>query len=490
MTLNPPSEVLPRLWQPLDGQKKGIKFLLEHACAGLIADPGVGKTSISLAAFKILKKKKLVTKVLVIAPRRPCYEVWPAEIFKWLDFNGITYTILHGPDKDERLKLDTDLHIINFEGLEWLFQVVKTRTPKGKTRVTMDLARFKRLGYDMVIVDELSKFKHPGSVRFKAMKLVIKTFARRWGLTGSPAANGLMGLFGQCYALDEGRTLGQYITHYRSKYFDQSYNGYGYELKDGAEKQIFDRVKPLMIRLEATGLPPVVDNDIWVELPDEARRVYDQLDEDLLTKIDKNVIIAANAGVASMKCRQVASGGLYLDPETRGLLKVKTDRKWVNLHDEKTEALKDLVEELQGTPLLVAYDFKHDLDRIWSGLNKDIPYIGGGVTDKRAGELVKLWNQGKLPILLGHPQSIGHGLNLQEASNHVCWYSPTWDFELYDQFIRRVRRQGNKASRIFNHRILAKDTIDLDIILTLASKNRGQNLLFAALKARARRLKS
>ncbi len=484
MTMSSPLfMVSPKPWLPGPDHKAGVKYLLEHACAGLLADPGVGKTSISLAALKILKAKKQVRKTLIVAPLRPVYQVWPAELKKWTDFNGLTYAILHGSDKDVQLAKDVDIHITNLEGLEWLLQVDKSKTPKGKTQVKVDRARFNKLGYDLLIVDELSKFRHTTSQRFKALKQVISLFKRRWGLTGSPAANGLMGLFGQCFILDEGRTFGPHITKFRFQYFNPSFDGFSWDLKDGAEAKIYDRIKPLMLRLEAKGLPQLVNNDIWVDLPSSVRKVYDQLEKDLFTQIDGKTLLAANAAVASGKCRQIASGGIYLEPELLELIKAPKGAKEVlELHNQKTDALADLIDELQGQPLLVAYDFKHDLTRLQNRLGKELPYIGGGVSPKRGVELEQLWNAGKLPVLLGHPQSIGHGCNLQGSGYHIAWYTLTWDYELYDQFNRRIRRRGQQAKRVFVHHIMARDTTDLAVKLALELKESGQNSLFKALK--------
>jgi SNF2 family DNA or RNA helicase len=489
----------PKPWLPLPYMKKGAKFLLEHAVAALFLDPGLGKTSIVLAALKILFKKKMINKVLIVAPLRVCFSVWPNEIKKWADFNHFTYEILHGPDKDEALKRDAQIYIINPEGLEWLGQVTKTKktSPKtGKTTVVvnMDTKRFKALEFDVLVIDELTRFKHPSSDRYKVLKLMHKFFGRRWGLTGSPAANGLMDLFGQCYILDEGRTFGPYITHFKNQYFEQAPNSrFVWYPKHGAPEQIYKRLSPLALRMSAEDylvMPQKIDNNIIMDLPDDAREIYDSLEEDLIVRLEEGVIVAANAAVASGKCRQVASGGLYLDPTVTAMgferLK-KSKREWVEIHDEKTKALASLVEELQGSPLLVAYDFQHDLERIKKEFGKDVPYIGGGVSTKRSTELEKLWNQGKLPLLLGQPQSMAHGLNLQEVGNHVAWYSLTWDFELYDQLIRRVLRQGNKHSHVTNHHLIMRDTIDEVQMAALRSKNRGQQALFLALKELAKR---
>lgn len=478
-------------WQPHAYQKKAVKFLLEHAASALFLDPGLGKTSITLAAIKLLKQKKVLDKVLLIAPLRVCYSVWPREVEKWTDFGQLKVVVLHGPDKEAKLKEDADVYVINPEGLDWLLQAKKTKkvsakTGKVTTTVEVDLRRWKSLGFDTLVIDELSKFKHTTTNRFKALKLVLNTFRRRWGLTGSPASNGLMDLFGQCYILDQGRTLGPYITHYRMKYFNPSHDGFSWVLRDGAEDEIYERLSPLALRMAANDyldMPALIENNIKVDLPDDVRRVYDQLEEDLIAKLDEKVVVASTAAAASIKCRQVANGGLYLDPEVQALVKLpKSKREWVNLHHEKIDALADLIDELQGSPLLVAYDFEHDLDRLRERLGQDVPYIGGGVSAKRSAELERAWNQGHLPVLLGHPQAMGHGLNLQEVGHHVCWHSMTWDYELYDQFIRRVLRQGNKSKKVFVHHIMARGTIDEVMLTALKSKRKGQNALFDALK--------
>lgn len=474
----------PRKWEPHDGQKKAVRFLLEHACAALLASPGTGKTSIVYATLKILRAKGLFRRALVLAPLRPAQLVWPAERDKWQDFSGLTVAVLRGKDRDAVLRdKSVDICVTNYESLDWLVAAEKTRTPSGKLRVAANTNRFEELGFDTLIIDELSKFKATDTGRFKTLKAVHHLFARRWGLTGSPAANGLMGLFGQCLILDQGRTFGPYITHFRAKYFTPDRNGYDWHLKEGAEQEIYTAMAPLALRLDAAdyvGMPEVIENVIRLDLPEAVRATYDALHDDLIARIGDKVVTAANAAAASTKCRQVASGGLYLET------KPGEPRRWENLHTTKIDALCDLIDELQGSPLLVAYDFEHDLDRIRKRLGKDVPYIGGGVSDKRAQELEKAWNAGKLPVLFGHPQSIGHGLNLQEVGNHVCWHTLTWDYELYDQFIRRVLRQGNKNAHVFVHHFVMRKTVDEAVLAALRAKARGQRALFDALVAMGR----
>lgn len=478
-------------WNPHGYMKKAVKFLLQHATAALFLDPGLGKTSITLAAIKMLKDRGLIEKVLIVAPLRVAGSTWPREISKWTDFNGLRYVVLHGPKKDQLLYEDADIYIVNFDGLEWLLNVTKTKVGK-KTRVDVDVKRFKAFGFDTLVCDELTKLKNTQSIRFKAIKKVLHTFRRRWGLTGSPAANGLMDLFGQVYVIDMGRSLGQYITHYRMEYFVPSPNGFDWDIQDGGEDRIYERLSPLVLRMAAEDyldLPQRVNNPIYVDLPPAARKVYEEMEEDLISQLEAGEIVAANTAVASGKCRQIASGGIYLTPDVTQLIKPgKHKREVAHLHHEKTDALCELIDELQGSPILVAYDFAHDLDRIRERLDADVPYIGGGVTLKRSKELETKWNAGRLPYLFAHPASIAHGLNLQECGHHVGWYTLTWNYEEYDQFIKRVLRQGNTNKRVFVHHFLARDTVDdLAVYPSLQRKERGQNALFDALQALQRR---
>lgn len=461
---------------------------MEHACGALFLEPGLGKTTVAMAAFRFLRDRGLASRALIVAPLRVCQLVWPAEREKWEDFSDLRMVVLHGPDKDELIREDAELFVINPDGLPWLMGLERERRPTGKVKVTVDAKRWRGLELDTLIVDELSKFKDSGTQRFKAIRQVLGSFGRRWGMTGSPSPNGLGDLFGQMYVIDEGRSLGRYVSHYRSRYFTPAWDGYGFDLRDGADREIFKRVKPVTLSMEARDyldLPKLVERTVEVELPKEARRVYDELEEDLISRIADGVVVAANAAVASMKCRQVANGGIYLDPEVRELVRMKrSDREWVDLHEEKSDAIADLAAELQGKPLLVAYDFEHDLVRLRAALGKDVPHIGGGVTGKRAAAIERAWNAGKVPILLGHPQSIAHGLNLQGAGCHVAWHSLTWNYELYDQFIRRVLRQGQRSRKVFVHHVVARDTVDVTILAALRSKESGQRALFAALKSR------
>lgn len=437
----------------------------------MFLDPGLGKTSITLAAVKVLKKEGFIKRTLIVAPLRVCYSVWPKEVNKWEDFKELTCTILHGSQKELLLDEKFDIYLINPEGLFWLL------SDNGK--------RLKKLGIDTLVVDESSKFKKATTKRFKELKKHLPKFSRRWILTGSPAPNGLMDLFGQIYILDLGKSLSPYITHFRQNFFvPAGFGGYEWKIKDGSAEEINKRIKHLVLRLDAKDyleLPEVTYNNICINLPKPARELYDALEKDLIAVLEGGqVVTAATAAAASIKCRQVASGGLYYTELKEDEIAFKT---WQHVHDEKTDAIEDLVEEMQGRPILIAYEFNHDLERLLKRFGKDTPYIGGGVSTKRSTQIEEAWNADKLPILLGQPQSMGHGLNLQGSEcNTVAWYSLTWNYELYDQFIKRVARQGSKHKRIFVHHILAEGTIDEAQVGTVKKKGKVQSSFLDTLK--------
>ena len=474
-------------WTPHDYQVRAAQFLVERAAAALFLDPGLGKTSTTLAAFSALKKRGLVGGMVILAPLRVAHGVWPQEIEKWSDFHGLKITVLHGPKKDELLAEDSDIFVVNYEGLSWLTANNAKLRPKGskKSKSPLDVI-LERFGATVLVEDELSKLKNSASMRFKIMRKILPRFARRWGLTGTPASNGYMDLFGEMFCVDEGQSLGQYITHYRSTYFYQPPGQqFIYSLLPGAEEKIQERIAPYVLRLSASDyleLPELIENDISVELPPGARRVYDQLEKEFLAVLDSGeTLTAPSTAVALGRCAQLANGAVYKRPviSDEGLALDK--REWEEVHTAKLDALEDLVEELQGSPLLVAYRFQHDLFRLRARLGKDVPYIGSGVSGAQTADIVQRWNAGEIPVLLGHPQSMGHGLNMQGAGSHVCWYALGYDYELYDQFNRRVLRQGNTHKAVTVHRLVATRTVDEAMVAALRRKGQKQSALLDAL---------
>ncbi len=457
-------------WTPHEYQQNAVKFLLSHAAAGLFLDPGLGKTSVVLGAVKILKSQKLLSRVLVIAPLRVCYGVWPAESRKWSDFHGLKTVVLHGKDKEKGLCEDADIFVINPEGLDWL----------------MAEKRIKNLKIDTLVIDESSKFKHTQTKRFKLLKPYLPKFSRRWILTGTPAPNGLMDLFGQIFILDLGRSFTPYITKFRMEFFDSvGFGGYTYILKKGSEERIHDLIQPLVLRLAARDyleLPEYLENHIYIELPPPARKIYDAMERDLFANLGSGQLVAAStSSVAAIKCRQIASGGVFKGLTYDPL--VKSDL-WQHLHYEKNEALLDLVEELGGQQLLVAYEFNPDLDRIRQAFKgrPDVVYAKDYPANKFT-EIEDRWNAGEITILVAQPQSVGHGLNLQYSNaQHVCWYSQIWDLEIYQQFTERILRQGNKAKHVTSHHIIARNTVDELVMRGRNIKDKTQNRLLTALK--------
>jgi len=457
-----------RDWTPHAYQLKAVKFLLEHAAAGLFLEMGLGKSASTLAATKVLLEKKLIRRVLIIAPLRVCWSVWPEEVKKWTDFNGLRVEVLHGPKKDEALKRDADIYVINPDGLPWL-------SVGG---------RFEKLKADMLVVDESSAFKHTNTLRSKLLKRLLPTFRRRYILTGTPAPNGLLDLFGQIFILDGGNALGRYITHYRNTYFNQTgFGGYTYTLKDGAEETIYEKLRPMILRMEAADyleLPERIDNRIYVELPPKARKMYAEIESLFISYLENGEAITAPSVAASgIKMRQIASGAVYRDLEHRLEAKVVSE-EWTAIHDVKLDALEEIIEGQQGRPALVAYEFNHDAQRIRKRFPKAV--FLSDYSDSKVEGVIESWNRGEIEMLCAHPASAGHGLNLQNNKDTIIWFGMTWNLELFQQFNARILRQGNASKRVIVHYILAKNTVDEAVVRALKSKDKTQGALLAALK--------
>lgn len=451
-------------WKPHPYQVRAIKLLLGQGSVGLFLDPGLGKTSTVLGAFKILKQMGLAMKMLIIAPKRPALKTWPDELAKWLDFSGLTHTILHGDRKDLNLRQDVDIYIINPEGLLWLLDPVRRHL----------LPQF-----DILCVDESSKFKDSTTKRFKLLKPLLQTFKRRWILTGTPAPNGLEDLFGQIYILDLGRSLGRYITHFRNNFFQRSgYSMYEWSPRPEAFSEVVEKISPLILQLSAEDylqMPELVYRNTIIKLPETVFQKYRDVEELFITAMDEGNIVAANAAVAGIKCRQIANGAVYKDDSFED-----KRREYVVFHDEKLDALEGLLAELNGHPVLVLYEFDHDRQRILERLG-DIPVLGSSLSEKKLSSTIDRFNAGQIPLLLGHPASMGHGLNLQGSCHHIIWFGITWNLEYYDQAIARVYRQGQKSEHVFVYHIVASGTLDEKVLRVLTSKDRTQQGLLTAL---------
>lgn len=453
-------------WIPHKYQQNAIRFMLERGAAGLFLDPGLGKTSITLAAIKILRDKGYIKRALIIAPLRVAQLVWPMEVVKWAEFNDLRVVVLHGKDKDALARKDADVYVVNPEGIwakdhSWYF----------------DYAH-KYVKPDMLVIDESTKFKNSGSKRFKALRKNIASFQRRYILTGTPAPKGYEDLFAQVFILDQGAALGRYITQYRREHFNPGHGSghvvYSWELKEGHDQIILDKIAPFILRMQAEDyldLPQRVDNTVYVELGHNVLRHYQELEAQFVTAIsEEHTVEALTQASLNIKLRQLCNGGIYTP-----------DGEAVHVDMAKCQALQDLMEEA-GKPILCLTEFRHDVDRLREFFGQDLPYLGSGVSSTSAKAYTDSFNRGEIPLLLAHPASAGHGLNLQEVSNHVAFFGLPWDLELYDQAVKRVLRQGNPNTHVFVHHIIARDSIEEGMMLALEAKDRTQRSLLTVLR--------
>lgn len=468
-----------QLWKPLPYMKKAVQFLLTREAGALFAGPGSRKTSITYSVLSTMKKAGTLRGALVVAPRRPANMVWMQERDKWTNFHDLSVAVLHGAGKEHLAEVRHDVFVVTYSGFQWL----------EKSGLLAKMFRKKWL--NVLVLDELSNVKTMHSTRASTMRKWLPRFDKRIGLTGSPASNGYMDLFGEIYALDLGHAFGQFITHFRWNFFTPVGDGDypTYVPKPGAKELIFERLKHVAMRIDPADhmkLPQIVENSLRFELPPKVQKEYDRMEGSMFAELEEGgLVTAVSAAVASMKCRQITSGAIYedkVDPIT-GMPRTGK-RVWHHVHDEKIELLDELVKELAGQQLLVGIEFDHERERILKHFGKDTPCIVGGTSDKKAKMYGDAWNAGDIPLLIGHPGSMGHGLNFQEShAYNVAWFSGTWNFELYDQFIRRLLRSGNNAPHLFVHRFLAKDTVDEAVRASNHRKDHDQNVLFDAIKA-------
>ena len=430
-------------------QKYAVKFIAEHPQSAVLLDCGCGKTVIALTAIRELEAKK----VLVICPIRVA-QVWADEIQKWEHLRGLKYSIAVGNAEERRaaLEREADIHIINRDVISWLVSNVKWK-------------------WDMVVIDELSSFKNSQTKRFKSLMRVRPYVKRIVGLTGTPSSNGLMDLWSEYRLIDFGQRLGRFIGQYRQKYFQpDKTNGvivYSYKPLPGAEKRIYEKIKDITISMRSTELlrmPELISVPYEVKLSAGEREAYNTLKRELVLGDD---ITASNAAALSVKLSQMANGAVYDDSG-----KVK------EIHKRKVDALEDIIEAQCGKPLLVAYWFKHDLERITERLN------GLGIAWERINstEAITRWNAGEIPVGLIHPASAGHGINLQAGGNTLVWFGLTWSLELYIQTNARLWRQGQKSGTVVVMHIITKGTIDEEMLKALARKEVTQDGLMEAVK--------
>jgi hypothetical protein len=473
---------LTKRWRPRSYQAMCVTICLLKAYVALFLDPGLGKTSIILQVFNKRKIRGQVKAMLVVAPINPCYMTWPEEIQDWANFKRFTYTIMHGAKKDEAFNTPSDIYIINPEGLKWL-----TAKLKGMHR--------KNWPFDMLVVDESGKFKTSGtkatgSNRTYQMHRLVPGFKYRYILNGSPVANGFLGLMSQMFIVDQGKSLGNKIGYYRAKYFEQKGKPEWkmFVLLNGSRKRIMNKIAPVSICLRAedhVDMPELIPKPVYIKLPPKAMKAYVEIEKELFTIIDDNELVAESAASLSNKLHQICGGVLYEDQDPLAPLVPSAKRKTILLHKEKLLALDDLIDEFNGKQILVGYKFVHDKNALAKHYGKRIRFASDAKTREEKVKLQTDWNAGKIDILAGNPKSIGHGLNLQKGdANVIVFYNINHDYDDHDQFIRRLRRSGNKSSKVFVCMIVAKDLYDHKVIMpNLRGKEDGQDWFFTALKA-------
>ena len=437
-------------------QEFAKEFMISNPLSALFLEMGLGKTITTLTAIdELLYDCFEIRKVLIIAPLRVANSTWPSEIKKWEHLKLLRYSIVTGNEAEriQALTTEAEIYIINRENVDWLV---------NKSGVAIN--------FDMLVIDELSSFKSYTSKRFKSLLKIRPYFKRVVGLTGTPSSNGLMDLWAEFRILDFGKRLGRYITHYRNKYFvPDKRNGmiiYSYKPQEDAEQQIYEAINDITISMKSCdhlNLPELIMNEVEVVLEDKEVERYEDFKKEMVMTIGEEEIDAVNAASLSNKLLQLANGSIYDE-----------DKNYHIVHDKKMEALEQLIEEANGKPVLIAYWFKADKERIEQRFN---------VREIQSAEDIEDWNKGEIQAGLIHPASAGHGLNLQQGGCTLIWFGLTWSLELYQQTNARLYRQGQNQTVVIHH-IITKNTIDEDVMKALKRKERTQEALMSAVKAR------
>ncbi|EGG92989.1 hypothetical protein IMCC1989_1942 [gamma proteobacterium IMCC1989] len=433
-------------------QVNAVSFIKNTPSCALWVDMGLGKTVSTLTAVADLLDSFEVGRVLVIAPLRVALHTWPNEIVNWEHTKHLTYDVIHGNPKQRKaiLNSQSDIHIINRELVTWLVKTLGKGWP-----------------YDMVVIDESSSFKSSKSQRFKALKKILPNVERMVELTGTPTSNGLLDIWSQVFLLDKGQRLGRTFTGFRDRYFMGDYRGYNFEPRPDTEEIIYSKLQDVCLTLSAEDyltLPERIDNVIPLEMPTKARNQYEELEREFLLEMEQETIEVLNAAALSNKLLQFSNGAIYTNDQGH----------WEAVHDLKLSALEEIIQEAAGQPVLVAYNYKSDLARI----KEHFPQAEC-ITDSE--DSIDRWNAGKISLLLAHPASAGHGLNLQHGGNTIVWFGLNWSLELYQQFNARLHRQGQTKPVIIHH-LVVNGSIDETVIEALKSKKTTQKALLNALK--------
>lgn len=452
-------------FKPRDYQRDGIDHITNTDRGGFFGGMGVGKTVSTLTALDALTLAGEVEKTLITAPLRVAQSTWPDEVAKWEHLQHMRVVPIVGTPYERHKALNTkaDIYTINYENIPWLRDTLGNDWP-----------------FDTVVADECTKLKSfrlkQGGQRAQRLGQVAHKKTRRWiNLTGTPTPNGIKDIWGHQWFVDAGQRLSRTHSAFIERWFVPTRDGYGVEALPHAFAEITRLISDVCLSIEAKDyfdLPPLVSNTIYVDLPPSARKVYREMEKEMLSEIEGTSVEAFNAASKTIKCLQIANGAIYTDPDAG---------KWGKVHDAKIDALDDIIEEASGAPVLVAYHFKHDLER----LQKAFPR--GRVLDTKP-QTIRDWNAGKIPILFAHPASAGHGLNLQDGGNILAFFGHNWNLEEYQQIIERIgptrQAQAGHNRPVFVHHIVARNTIDEVVMMRRETKREVQDLLMNELKRR------
>lgn len=454
-------------YKPHNYQKYCINRIVNDPAIGLFLRPGLGKTSVTLSAINILRYYKWsIHKALVVAPKKVAEGTWSKESMKWDHLQHLKISVVLGTQSQRIKALCTpaDVYVINRENIPWLVEYYKQAWP-----------------FDMVVLDESTSFKNGRSKRFKALKLVRRFMKKIVLLTGTPSSKGLEDLWAQIYLLDEGQRLGKTITSFRQMYFVPDKRNatqiWSYKPKEEAEASILNAISDICISMKAEDyleLPNRIDHEVPVILDSKIKNAYDQFERDLLLEVDEDVITANAAGALTGKLLQFCSGAVY-----------DADRKVIHIHDCKIEAYTELLESLNGEPCITFYGYQHDEERILKALAKTKLRVRvyKNTDDEDA------WNNGEVDVLLAHPSSCAYGLNLQAGGRHIVWFTPNWSFELNDQGICRLWRQGSPYDKVYVHYLVVQDCVDEDVISVVQDRESTHENVMKILKARIKKIK-
>lgn len=458
-----------KVWDPRSEQLRGVKLICENGGGRLFLPPGKGKTSTVLKAYQILKSAGVVDCMVVLAPLRVIMTSWPQEIKRWTFTEGMTTALIHGGKaaRLQAMKQEADIYLMNVEGLlstEWRLN--------ERTRAANPIAKsFLHGKKPMLVVDESTRFKSSDSQRFKTIKKYLNQFEARVIMTGTPKPNTMEDLFSQCYLTDQGEDLGQFVTHFRGEYLMTEPESGVVVPQAGAMERLAQKIAPTTLSLEDTEAVPLEFVDYWVPMPPSVEKIYTEMKEEFLTLIEGQEIMAPNIGVQLNKLRQICQGFMFV----QGMPAF--------LHHAKVDMLENLLEELNGDPLFCAYAFKPDLDMINERLGRVVPHVGSGVSAALGAEYCRAFSSGAMPLLLGHPQSVAHGVDgLQNECNKICWFGQSWSWEDTYQLHKRIARSGTKADSVTIYRIMVDCGVERAMLAAVSRKQKSEENFLTLLR--------